>query len=298
MSPSPDSSARPAESLHSLLAASIDYAGMYPPSSLSMPDALLEYSEHHLGPTGWMLNRFVVPSAVLEELRRCAATVRSPAGGWRISATMDDLSALSDFNPQPSGTPRMIVDAIEIRAKSVESITQAAAGQAREIAQFFEVPLDQDVAEFAAAAKSAGCFLKVRTGGLSSFPASRELAHFICVCVLAGVPFKLTAGLHHPLRGLYPLEGPVRGPNVPMHGFLNVMIATALARAQMDEEAVASALEEEMDPSAFTFTNEGAVWREHSMSIPQLKAARECLLSFGSCSVDEPVEGLRALALI
>ena len=79
---------------------------------------------------------------------------------------------------------------------------------------------------------AAGARAKVRTGGVTegAFPASHALARFIQSCADAGVPFKATAGLHHPLRGEYRLTYEPGSPHGMMFGFLNVFLAAAFAR--------------------------------------------------------------------
>ena len=49
------------------------------------------------------------------------------------------------------------------------------------------------------------------------------------------------------------------------------------------------------DPTAFAFTDEGLRWREFEASLDEIVAARRLVQSFGSCSFDEPRDGLRAL---
>jgi hypothetical protein len=70
---------------------------------------------------------------------------------------------------------------------------------------------------------------KVRTGGLApdAFPAPASLVAFIESARDAGVPFKATAGLHHAMRGAYPLSDEIGAQSATMHGFVNVMLATA-----------------------------------------------------------------------
>src|ERR1039458_1007223 len=52
-----------------------------------------------------------------------------------------------------------------------------------------------------------GGFVKVRTGGLTpeAIPESEAVADFLCRAAARRLPFKATAGLHHPIRSLHPL---------------------------------------------------------------------------------------------
>jgi hypothetical protein len=55
------------DALRELLRGLIDYAGMYPPAALSLPEALTNYQAYRNGPHAWMLGRFVIPSACVAE---------------------------------------------------------------------------------------------------------------------------------------------------------------------------------------------------------------------------------------
>src|SRR5207249_4681338 len=116
-----------------------------------------------------------------------------------------------------------------------------------------------------------------------------HVAEFICTCRNAGVFWKATAGLHHPLCQFY-------GPSGPQHGFLNVFVASVLAQVHgLSEAAVESILSDE-EPGNFYFTDEALGWRDLQIDTAEVYRARSKLLhSFGSCSFDEPVEDLRAL---
>jgi hypothetical protein len=138
--------------------------------------------------------------------------------------------------------------------------------------------------------KRRGLRAKIRTGGLTedAFPSPDFVAEFIRACRAAGVAFKATAGLHHPLRCVKPLTYEPNAAVGTMHGFLNVFLAAAMTE---DAEAILR----ETDPKAFTFDDDGANWRGRRVSLGELKAMREFAISFGSCSFEEPIQDLKEL---
>ena len=114
---------------------------------------------------------------------------------------------------------------------------------------------------------------KVRCGG-SEVPTPAALGRFLRACREAGVPFKATAGLHHPLA------------DAGRHGFLNVLAACTFE----DEEAL------EGDVS---LTPESLRWRDRGAGAADLaRVRRQQLVSVGSCSFFEPVEELKELGIL
>src|SRR5204863_1254770 len=96
-------------------------------------------------------------------------------------------------------------------------------------------------------------------------------------CNSAGVAFKATAGLHHPIR------------SGDAHGFVNVFLAAAM----IDH---AESILRETDEGAFSFSDENVRWRGYTISTEQLADTRKNFaLSFGSCSFEEPIDDLKAL---
>jgi hypothetical protein len=141
--------------------------------------------------------------------------------------------------------------------------------------------------------------LKLRTGGLeaAAIPACDDVAAIVAACAADRVPFKATAGLHQPIRHLDAAMG------AKMHGFVNVFAAGCLAMVHgLDEESVGAIVADE-DPSHFQIDEQGLLWhapegarlQELSATIQELTDARSVFTSFGSCSFDEPVEGLHSL---
>jgi len=142
-------------------------------------------------------------------------------------------------------------------------------------AVYFEVALHEDLAPVAA----AGARAKIRMGG-DTFPEAAAVARFLRACAAERLPFKATAGLHHPLR------------HPPMHGFVNLFLAAALAWRGEDPHGTL----EEQSAAAFRFGGDTAEWRGHTILGPELRDVREHFaISLGSCSFEEPVADLKAL---
>ncbi len=137
--------------------------------------------------------------------------------------------------------------------------------------------------------------LKIRTGGVTAdlIPSVEQAATFIAACVASDIPFKATAGLHHPIRHHSNEIG------AKMHGFLNVFSAAVLARVDaLPARTLIDILEDE-DVGHFRFDDHGLGWGDRSVTVEQVRAARrESAISFGSCSVTEPVEDLTSLGLL
>jgi len=64
-----------ARATQALLANLIDYAGMFPPASLSLEEAVRKYEEYQRGPYAWMLGRFVVPLAQAQRVNHLPLSV-------------------------------------------------------------------------------------------------------------------------------------------------------------------------------------------------------------------------------
>ena len=65
----------------------------------------------------------------------------------------------------------------------------------------------------------------------------------------------------------------------------------------LDEEELTEVLTDE-DPYEFTFNENGFAWNEMEVSNKEIKEARNgFMLSYGSCSFDEPIEDLKTMEL-
>lgn len=290
--------------LCALLERLVDYAGLFPPAALSMADAVAEYATQRRSVQSWMLARFVVPVARLDELASEAKALRDDrAETWPVSALVSadpagDLQVIRAFNRAHAG--RFAVESVELRAATADAIGWALSQVHEPLERYVEIGIEDDPRPLLQAIRHHDARAKVRTGGVTpdAFPTPFALARFIVTCAELDVPFKATAGLHHPVRGEQRLTYATDAIAAPMFGFLGVFTAAALARDGADEATVMHVLEEE-NPSAFSFSDDTLRWRNRALDARQVRAARhEFALSFGSCSFREPVDDLNRMGIL
>jgi hypothetical protein len=295
---------RPSASLRALVAGLVDYAGLFPPAALAMPEAVAQYTAHRASPEAWMLGRFIVAAARLDELGACATAHDVSEGGpWRVGALVgDDIAAdaarIAAFNAARADV--LFVDVVEAKAASGERVTDLSRAFDASSTLYVELPHASDPRPLLEAVGRAGIRAKIRTGGVTAdaFPTAAQLARFIARCAELGVAFKATAGLHHPLRGEHRLTYADGAPSATMFGFLNVFVAGALAANGADEADLVAVLEER-HPAAFAFGAGGVRWRSRHVPLDRLADARASFaVAFGSCSFREPVADLQELALL
>jgi hypothetical protein len=143
---------------------------------------------------------------------------------------------------------------------------------------YIEVPRDDRREPVLDAIAGTRYRAKFRTGGTvpHAHPGERELADSLRAAVTRGVPFKCTAGLHHAVRHT---DGALE-----QHGFLNVLRATHALQQGASADDAAAILADREPPRA--------------LGPDVVCAARTSFLSFGTCSITEPVADLVALELI
>ena len=300
----PDEASGP---LRLLLRGAVDYAGLFPPAGLPMPDAVAQYARHHGEASAWMLGRFVLPAARLGEFERVAAPYlpREIASWWALSALLgsdleEDVVRVQEFNERRDARQgAALVDTVELKAHAVRDVVHAGSILHGQFDTYMEIPVSEDPAELVEAIASARAKAKIRTGGTTAdaFPPSAHVVRFIARCIANRVPFKATAGLHHPLRAEYRLTYEPDAPRGMMYGFLNMMLATAALHAGARQPEAVAVLEEQR-ADAIEFRGDGARVRDRFIPLAALQAARDSMASFGSCSFAEPVADLETLALL
>lgn len=127
--------------------------------------------------------------------------------------------------------------------------------------------------------------LKLRTGGLeaAAYPSATTLAAWIDAALDRETPFKCTAGLHNAVRH-------TGADGFEHHGFVNVLLATRRAFDGAGRDDVVATLEQ----------RDGVALAADARAVgdADLAGARRWFTSFGSCSIQEPLDDLLALGLL
>ena len=301
----------------------IDYAGLFPPAELSLPDAIDNYCRYRGDADAWMLARFIIPVSQLSALTDYIdATGDDCFGSGAVYAIVgqggqdgpsflkrveQDIQTVKQFRAQHGISA--VLDVYEARLPGSVDAIKPVVGRASDLLlaeglrPFFEVPTGEDWPGRADVAIDAirvhnnlqttshAIGFKLRCGGLdvSKFPDADRVSGTIVACRNAGVPLKATAGLHHPIRHYNDaLE-------TREHGFINVFGAGILTNLHgLEPQKVVEIIEEEA--AGFSFSDEAFSWNELSASVEDITRIRQqCLISYGSCSFDEPREDLVAL---
>ncbi len=307
----------------------IDYAGLFPPARLPMAEALTNYRAYRDHPDRWMLGPFIVPATRLAEVSESAGTWFTPDAPFRFSvlgagasdwshfdeSVASDMAAITEFRMQHGDGVRVSIYETKAPAASNESLSPIIGDALNHIdgagglIPFFEVgiaPYDAEtwsrqnhaiVGELGAVnvARMTPAGFKLRCGGVTPdvFPTAGQIASVLTLCRDRKVPLKATAGLHHPIRHYSDAT------RCMMHGFLNVIGAGVLAYANsLDAVTVAQIVADE-DAGHFRFTEDAFAWQEVSADVVAIEYARaNHILSYGSCSFDEPREDLQNLGML
>ena len=222
---------RPA--VHAAFDGFIDYAGLFPPAALALAPAIEEYAAARAGPYAWMLGRFVISASALardadaaSQLAVCVVVDAPPADGAWLDGVRGIFGELAAARTRSS----VSIQTIELTLPPQAQTHRPPLGALPELVQrsglrdarvYVEIPRAAEYGRRPAIedAAHAGFGVKLRCGGTTAdaFPSVNDVADFIIEVAAANVPFKATAGLHHPVRHVNAATG------FYMHGFLDLL---------------------------------------------------------------------------
>lgn len=317
------------QSLRYFLDKIIDYAGLFPPASLDLKSALYNYLDYKVNsPYMWMLAKFICPASKLEDLDDLIQNEKitfshqisfSVLGSSSVhtSEFLDSISRdvilISDFKNRYSGDvnieafevrlpndifsiggDNVLLDMIKLASEKLGKINRKSMPIFLEAMPNENLPLiAETVSKFNNSGGKAG--YKLRTGGVeaSAFPLPEKIAYAIMTCKDFEVPMKCTAGLHHPIRHYN------ESVKANMYGFINVFGAGILHCCHnLDSKVIMEILSDE-DHNNFKFTDSSFSWKNLIVLVSKVEEVRKhFMLSFGSCSFEEPVDDLKKLGLL
>ncbi len=297
--------------IETLLHEIVDYAGLFPPAGLGMPDAVKNYAVYRNSTERWMLGKFVVSLARLDEFREWAFDLVSVTDPWPISVLLPSpqgdgaafrqgLEMVREFNVQ---NPSLQIDSIETKLDDLAAGETVLAKWPSSLNCFWEIDLDDQMVDKVKWIQRHGPphAAKVRTGGIHAamIPAVERLASFIRACAEHEVPFKATAGLHHPIRSEFKLTYADDAPTATMHGFLNVFIGALLAKTHFLMAEQIAVILSCRSSTEFTIADDRVGWGMWFVEPWAVEQARKNFaISFGSCSFVEPTSELRQLGFL
>ncbi len=252
-----------------------DYAGVFPPASHDPDEALRRYRSAKAETDGWLLGPFLL---------RASQSQMLDLDGVEFGLVLDmDPAEVAPMSGAPTQVEVAVAAPSFTALLPVLELAPVVYVEATAGAGFDELGT-------LAEARRGGHDVraKIRTGGASAdtFPTPRQTAAFIEMCVRLDIPFKATAGLHHPFRHPSTVE------DATEHGFINLLSATRAAVAGVDKlEPILS----ETDPTAFDVRR--AIWNEVGASVED-DEVRGLVCSIGSCSFREPAGYLRSLGAL
>jgi hypothetical protein len=254
----------------------VDDAAVFPPGNAPLGQAVAEHRGHRAAPYADQVGPLLVRAA---DATRAAALLRP---GERLPVALvvrpgTDPALLPGAAEALRGEDRALLTGVELPVAGAEPL-----GPVRDLG----VPIWLEVSARSLAADldevlGAGARAKLRTGGLipAEVPDDLVVATFVVGCARRGLGFKLTAGLHHAVRGV--------AAGLEHHGVANVLLGTVLALDGAEAEAVAAVLAERR-PAVL---RDGLIELDEAAAI----AVRRAFVSFGCCGVPEPIGELAAM---
>ncbi|WP_460062889.1 hypothetical protein [Streptomyces sp. YKOK-I1] len=266
-------------------------AAVFPPGQLPLSDAVTAHFGHKKTRYAGLVGPLVVPAHALEELRGLLPDGPSTGHRLPLAVTVPGPAPIGGVLDAVRRLPA-VLRALEVAvpdgstARDLLAELDAACAQAPATKVFVEVPRDERRPAVLSALSGTRYRAKFRTGGVKAelHPDEAELADAVAAAIAAGVPFKATAGLHHAIRNTDPATG------FEQHGFLNLLLATDAALHGARPKELATLLAQR-DPAVI-------VGQVAALDETRASAARSVFVSFGTCSITDPLMELIDLGLV
>lgn len=265
----------------------INDAALFPPAGLSMNGALAGHASHRGAPEADFVGPFLLGAASAADFTAALDAGAAPPPAVGLVAR--------------PGTPTSEIDAALARLREeprtrLVSLDTAWTPDWRRL-DIGDLPVNLEVGrerrsealdDIASAAGVVDARAKFRTGATPdwAWPDATEVAGFLLETSRRHLPFVLTGGLHHVVRGEYRMHD----APVPQHGLLNVLVAVHACAAGTDERTATDLLQVR-DREVLADIVSG--W-----SSPDIAAVRSAFAGYGCCDVSDPMGELTELGLL
>ena len=190
------------KAVDALLSGLVDYAGLFPPASEGMREALENYASYRGGEDRSALGRFIVPVSRLKELEVAGRDLLERGAWsepWRLSVLVagdvrvaaEEMLRFNSRHGSGSNEGHAVIDVAELKAATTDDVARQRSELPVSFTPYFEIPIATDVAPLVKAIARAGARAKVRTGGVTpeSIPPAEQVIAFIAACRRDAVPF-------------------------------------------------------------------------------------------------------------
>jgi hypothetical protein len=293
----------PTKTLDQLLYKRFDYAGMFPPAALTFEAALTEGAAHATSLVRpWLIGTdLVLDTPHVRLLASCDPQTFGFTSPPSVAMLVTEgataaIQASKDLSQAGAGLqPRVVAFEVKVSVSTLPTLVKELGSHVRATGALIAVEPDlstpdwrellrETVTAITKSPLSPQLALKCRCTGPTGIGPER-LAGAIAAAADAGIGFKVTGGLHHPI-----VEPQVH--NFPM-GFLNVTYAVYMRRtlgSTFSEQSMVSLLTNtRMEALSFA---DGIRYEHYEISRDQLAQAQLLPFSIGSCSIQEPDQDL------
>jgi hypothetical protein len=267
----------------------VDDAAVFPPGNAPLDVAVRRHDEHRAAAHADLVGPLLIPTTAVDDLAALTADRADPLAIGLVA------------RPGVAAAEIEAALANALRCNTVE-VTGVELGwtdgwrhlDLRDVPVVLEVPRGQDhdvaLADLRAHLRDGQPVrAKLRTGPTPTWtwPDEAELADWLLAAAALEVPFKLTGGLHHAVRGRYTPFGASEEEN---HGLLNVLLAVHAAADGSSADHVRRLLEVR---DAQDLADLLRAWDDDAVRL-----TRSLLTAFGCCEVADPVTELTDLDLL
>ncbi|MDE3202123.1 MAG: hypothetical protein KGN79_14505, partial [Acidobacteriota bacterium] len=268
-----------------------DFAGAFPPAGMDMRVAIDAYEGFRRGADAWALGNLVVDLHTMHIFQKVTLD-RARADSLSVIARDGEQQLLQSYLGKG-----LSIDMVELKTDSSAAIADWSKSLSSATTIYVEMPIADSHSEVLDSIAKCGARAKLRLGGVipGAFPSTELVAFALKQLADRRIAYKATAGLHHPLRSIHPITDEPDSPRELMHGFINLICASAHVWFGGESSTAAQILDEQ-NVQAWRVESESIRWRSLEWSADQLCEVRDSfLIRIGSCSFDEPLHDLEVL---